>query len=222
VTILKILLFVYMSVVIVLSFITPPPMSGQTWSEASRIFYYHVPQAFVAFIAFGYAMVYGIIYLRKKDLLSDGKAALAAELGTIFCVLATITGSVFAKIAWGSFWNWDPRETSILILLIIYGAYFALRQAVAQPERRAAFSAVYSIMAFVTVPFFGFVVPRIAQSLHPEDTFVSASSINIGGHVAFIFFSLLFCFLCIYIWLFNIGSRIIRLEQKQLERSYGN
>jgi heme exporter protein C len=221
-TALKTLLLVYMSVVIVLSFTTSPPMSGQTWSEASRIFYYHVPQALVAFVAFGYAMICGIIYLRKKELLADGKAALAAELGLVFCVLATITGSIFAKVAWGSFWHWDPRETSILILLIIYGAYFALRQAVAQPERRAAFSAVYTILAFVTVPFFGFVVPRVTQSLHPEDTLISANSINLGGYVAFIFFSLLLCFLCIYVWIFNIGSRILRLEQKQLERSYGN
>jgi len=222
VTLLKIMLFAYMCVVIVLSFATPPPLSGQTWSEASRIFYYHVPQAFVAFIAFAYAMAYGIIYLRKKDPLADGKAALAAELGLVFCVLATITGSIFARIAWGSFWNWDPRETSILILLIIYGAYFALRQAVVQPERRAAFSAVYLVMAFITVPFFGFVIPRISESLHPENTLVSSGMINIGGLVAFIFFSSLICFLGIYIWIFDIGSRILRLEHKQRERSYGN
>jgi heme exporter protein C len=219
---LKILLFAYMCVAIVLSFVTPPPLPGQAWSEASRIFYYHVPQALVAFVAFACAMVYGIVYLRSKDLLADGRAALAAELGLMFCVLAAVTGSIFARIAWGSFWNWDPRETSVLVLLIIYGSYFALRQAVAQPERRASFSAVYSIMAFAAVPFFGFLVPRIQESLHPGDTLISDGSINIGGYVAFVFASLLICFVCIYVWVFRIGSRILRLEQEHLEESCGD
>jgi heme exporter protein C len=221
-TYLKISLLVYMGVVIVLSFIMPPPLPGQTWSEASRIFYYHVPQALIAFVAFASATVYGVIHLKRKDLLADGKAALAAEFGLMFCILATITGAIFARIAWGSFWNWDPRETSILILLIIYGAYFALRQGVTQPERRATFSSVYLILAFVTVPFLGFVIPRIHESLHPGDTLVSGGMINIGGHVAFIFFSAVFCFLCIYLWMFNIGSRILRLEQNRMEGSCGN
>lgn len=219
-TVPKILLFLYMSFVIVLSFVTEPPLPGQTWSEASRVFYYHVPCAFVAFLAFGYAMVYGIIYLKRRNLVDDGKAALAAELGLIFCIIATITGSIFARIAWGSFWNWDPRETSILILLIIYGSYFALRQAVPQTERRALFSAVYLIMAFVTVPFFGFVLPRISESLHPADTFIAGGSINIGGYVAFIFFSLLICFFLVYHWIFSIGGRIMKLEQLRMEESY--
>ena len=219
-TLLKILLFIYMGMVIVLSFIMPPPLPGQTWSEASRIFYYHVPQALVSFVAFGYAFVYSIIYLKTKNLSADGRAALAAELGVVYCILATITGSIFAKVAWGSFWNWDPRETSILILLIIYGAYFALRQSVVRPERRAAFSAVYLILAFVTVPFLGFIVPRTYESLHPENTLIAGTGINIGGPVAFIFFSSLICFLGIYIWMFNIGGRILKLEQKRLEDNY--
>jgi len=219
-TILKILLFVYMVVMIVFSFVTPPPIVGQDWAPASRIFYYHVPFAFVSFIAFAHAMVQSILYLKRKDPIADNKAAMAAGLGLIFCFAATVSGSIFAKVAWGVFWNWDPRQTSILILLVIYGAYFALRQSIAQPERRASFSAVYSILAFVTVPFLGFIVPRIYRSLHPEDTFVAKGQLNIGGYVAFIFLSSLFCFLCTYFWLHSIGNRVQKLEQKQLEDSY--
>jgi heme exporter protein C len=81
---------------------------------------------------------------------------------------------------------------------------------------------VYLILAFVTVPFFGFVVPRVTESLHPENTLISDGMVNIGGEVAFIFLSSLFCFLCVYLWVFSIGCRILRLEQDQLERSYGN
>ncbi len=220
VNVLKILLFLYMSLVIVLSFVYPPPLPGLDWADASRIFYFHVPQALVSFVAFAIAMVYSIIYLRTRKISADSKAALAAEFGMVFCILATLSGAVFARVAWGSFWNWDPRETSILLLLVIYGAYFALRQSIAQPERRASFSAVYSILAFVTVPFLGFIVPRIYDSLHPENTLVSQGGINVEGYVAFIFFSSLFCFLCLFIWLFKIGTRILTLEQRQLEESY--
>ena len=217
---LKILLFLYMSLVIVLSFVYPPPLPGLDWADASRIFYFHVPQALVSFVAFALAMAYSIIYLRTKKIEDDGRAALAAELGMVFCILATLSGAVFARVAWGSFWNWDPRETSILILLVIYGAYFALRQSIAQPERRASFSAVYSILAFATVPFLGFIVPRAYESLHPENTLVSQGGINLDGYVAFIFFSSMLCFLCLYIWLFIIGSRVLKLEQRRLEESY--
>lgn len=217
---LKILLFLYMSLVIVLSFVYPPPMPGLDWADASRIFYFHVPQALISFVAFALAMVYSIIYLRTKNLEADGKAALAAELGMVFCILATLSGAVFARVAWGAFWNWDPRETSILILLVIYGAYFALRQSIVQLDRRASFSAVYSILAFATVPFLGFIVPRAYESLHPENTLVAQGGINLNGYVAFIFFSALFCFLCLYFWLFFIGSRVLKLEQRRLEESY--
>lgn len=217
---LKILLLLYMSLVIVLSFVYPPPLSGTDWAEASRIFYYHVPQALVSFVAFAFAAIYSILYLRRKRLLDDGKASLAAGLGIVFCIVATITGSIFARVAWGSFWNWDPRQTSILILLTIYGAYFALRQAVTQPERKAAFSAVYAILSFAAVPFFGILFPRINESLHPENTIVSNGSINVEGYVAFIFFSALFCFFCLFLWIFNTGGRILKLEQRRLEDSY--
>jgi heme exporter protein C len=217
---LKILLFVFMSLVIVLSFIKPPPMSGQEWSEASRIFYFHVPQALVSFVAFCVSMVFSVRYLAKRDIIEDSRAAVAAGLGVMFCAVATITGSIFARVAWGSFWNWDPRETSILILLVIYGAYFALRQSIADVNRRAAFSAVYGILAFVTVPFFGFIVPRMFESLHPEEAIVSKGGMELGGYVAFIFFTSIVCFLILFFWLFNIGSRLYRLELQRAQESY--
>lgn len=216
-TILKFGLLIYLGAVIVYAFIKPPPMSGQVWSEGSRIFYFHVPQAFVSFVAFAVSMIYSILYLKRRDPLDDRKAALSVELGLVFCVLATLTGSVFAKIAWGSYWNWDPRQTSILILMLIYAAYFALRQAVTDERRRASFSAVYLILAFVAVPVFGFILPRVYESLHPSDTIVAEGQIDIRGYVAAIFFSSLACFLAIYYWLFNLGGRVISLEHKHLE-----
>ncbi|MGH8015304.1 MAG: cytochrome c biogenesis protein, partial [Candidatus Zixiibacteriota bacterium] len=117
-----------MSVIIWISFTTPAPQ--QQIGEASRIFYYHIPQAWICVIAFAMSAYFSIKYLRKRRPLDDDLAADSARLGLMFCFLATITGAIFAKVTWGAFWNWDPRQTSIFILLLIYGAYFALRSAI--------------------------------------------------------------------------------------------
>ena len=184
----KYLLFLGMSVIIWFSFTTPAPQ--QTIGEASRIFYYHIPQAWICVVAFAMSAYYSIKYLRKRNPLDDDLAADSARLGLIFCLLATLTGAVFAKITWGSFWNWDPRETSIFILLLIYGAYFALRGAVEDEERRAALTSVYAIFAFITVPFLVFVLPRMVPSLHPSDSVISKNmKFTMGPLVRTIFFS---------------------------------
>ncbi len=213
----KILLFIAMTVMIVFSFTTPMPQ--QQIGQASRIFYYHIPQAWICVIAFAMAMIYSIKFLRSRDIADDDKAVMAATLGLISCILATITGSIFAKVTWGSFWNWDPRETSIFILLLIYGAYFALRGAIEVEEKRAALSAVYAIFAFVTVPFLIFVVPRVVPSLHPADSIVNKNlKFTMGPSVRMIFFSSLALFTVLFFWMFNLGRRVqIMLRAREEE-----
>lgn len=212
----KLLIFILMCGMIVASFVTPAPQ--QNIGESSRIFYYHIPQAWVCVIAFAMSMGYSIAFLKTKNIRYDDKAVEAARLGIIFCFLATITGSIFAKVTWGSFWNWDPRETSIFLLLLIYGAYFALRGAVEIEEKRAALSSVYSIFAFITVPFLIFVVPRLVPSLHPEDSIVDENmKFTMGPVVRTIFFTSLGLFTIIYLWLFNLGARLDMMLRDRLE-----
>jgi heme exporter protein C len=212
----KLLIFILMCGTIVASFVTTAPQ--QQIGESSRIFYYHIPQAWVCVIAFAMSMAYSIAFLKTKNIRYDDKAVEAARLGLIFCFLATITGSIFAKVTWGSFWNWDPRETSIFLLLLIYGAYFALRGAVEIEEKRAALSSVYSIFAFITVPFLIFVVPRLVPSLHPEDSIVDENMrFTMGPVVRTIFFTSLGLFTIIFLWLFNLGVRLDMMLRDRLE-----
>jgi heme exporter protein C len=216
----KILVFLGMSAVIVFGFITPMPQ--QQIGEASRIFYFHIPQAWICVIAFALAMIYSIRFLATKRISEDDKAATAAALGLVFCILATITGSIFAKVTWGSFWNWDPRETSIFILLLIYGAYFALRGAVEVEDKRASLSAVYAIFAFVTVPFLIFVVPRVVPSLHPADSVINKNlKFTMGTQVRLIFFASLALFTVLFFWIFSMASRIRSMlrarDEKEIE-----
>src|ERR1043166_1407244 len=166
-TTFKITLFAWMTAVICFALLYPIPYIPALGDKA-RVLYFHVPTAWVTVIAFLISMVYSVMYLRKKEMSYDYKASAAAGLGFLFCILATVTGAVWAKFNWGTFWNWDPRQTSIFMLLLIYGAYFAFRNAIDHEETRARLASVYSILAFVTVPFFIFILPRITSSLHPD------------------------------------------------------
>jgi heme exporter protein C len=130
----KILLTIWMAIIIVASFLYAEAAMGFP-GETSRILFFHVPQAWVATLSFLLSMIASCMYLAKRRVKADHLALSAAEMGLLFCILATASGSIFAKATWGSFWNWDPRETSIVILLMIYGAYFALRSAVPDPEK---------------------------------------------------------------------------------------
>lgn len=190
--------------------------------EQIRILNFHVPMAWISVLAYLLAMIYAIKYLKTKDYTNDVLAASAAAIGTLFAILATTTGMIWAKFNWGSFWNWDPRETSIFILLLIYGAYFALRSAIDNPELKARLSSVYSIIAFITVPFLIFILPRLVDSLHPgsanDDTAGPILSSKEGTLNVFqqITFSLGFAsFTAIFFWMFNIWSRIVLIFHKK-------
>lgn len=201
-----------MCAVIVAAFLVAPQAAGL--GDLSRIIYFHVPVAWVSVLAFLWSMVQSVTHLAKRRRENDVAAEAAARIGMVFCALATVTGMVFAKVTWGSYWNWDPRETTILILLLIYLAYFALRMSVSEAEKRARLSAVYSILAFFTVPFLVFIIPRIFFSLHPSPV------VDRGGmdaNMRIVFFASLAGFTGLYVWIQNISTRAGLLELREEE-----
>jgi heme exporter protein C len=206
----KILLTIWMAIIIVAAFLYTEAATGFP-GETSRILFFHVPQAWVATLAFLISMIASAVYLAKRRVKADYLAQSGAELGFLFCVLATITGSIFAKATWGAFWNWDPRQTSIVILLMIYGAYFAVRSAVSDPDRKRVFAGVYSILAFVTVPFLVFVVPRITASLHPENTMNPARP-GMDPKTLKVFLGSLFAYTGLFVWMLRLKIRVLTLE----------
>lgn len=186
--------------------------------ENAKIIFFHVPTAWLTVIAFLMSTIFSFKYLRKKNLDDDIKSYAAAQLGMIFCILATVTGAVWAKFAWGTYWNWDPRQTSIFALMLIYGAWFALRSSIESEEKRATLSAVYSIIAFVTVPFFIFIMPRIMKGLHPgsADDTTSGPVVNfrMNSNMLLIFFLSLAGFTILYFWMWKIGYRTLLHKEK--------
>lgn len=186
--------------------------------ENAKIIFFHVPTAWLTVIAFLMSTIYGVKYLRKKNLDDDAKSLSAMQLGMIFCILATVTGAVWAKFAWGAYWNWDPRQTSIFALLLIYGALFALRSAIENEEKRATLSAVYSMIAFLTVPFFIFIMPRIMKGLHPGSADDTTSGpivdFKMNSNMLLIFYLSLIGFTVLYFWLWKVGYKSIILKDK--------
>ncbi len=224
---LKILLLILMTFVIVAGVAFPIVSKPEGWyqfpvipglGEKARIIFFHVPTAWLAVIAFLGSMIYGIRYLVKKDLDDDVKSLASLQLGMVFVILATITGSIWAKFNWGSFWNWDPRETSIFVLFLIYGSLFALRSAIENENKRAQLSAVYSIIAFLTVPFFVFIMPRIMVGLHPgsanDTTAGPVVDFKMNGNMMLVFFGSLIAFTILYYWLWKIRVRSIIIYNK--------
>ncbi len=118
-----------------------------------KIFYFHVPIAVTAYLAFAVVFVSGIMYLRTKQEKWDIRAASSAEIGVIFAILTLITGSLWARSAWGEFWvTWDVRLNTSLVLFLIYISYLMVRKSIDEPEKRARLSAVFGIVGFIGVP----------------------------------------------------------------------
>lgn len=212
--VLKYVLFVWLAGVICFAILAPIPAVG-SMGERARILFFHVPTAWVATVAFVTALVYGVLYIRKRDMIYDYTASSAAALGLVFAVLATVTGAIWAKFEWGAFWNWDPRQTSIFVLILVYGAYFALRSAVESEEQRAKLSSVYAILAGITVPFFIFVFPRMVETLHPDPIVNTSGKIKMNGNMLMIFLSSLAGFTALFAWMLNLRIRIAKLNLKE-------
>jgi len=208
---LKWLLGIWMTAVVIAAFFYAP--AAQNLGQMSRIIYFHIPAAWVSVLAFAVCTAYSVGYLRNHRSQDDAAASFSAELGLLFCVIATVSGSIFAKATWGSYWNWDPRETSIFVLLLIYGAYFALRSSVDDPARRGSLSAVYGVLAFITVPLLVFVAPRIpaVQSLHPDGPILAAGGgLDMDSRMMTVFISSLLGFTGLYAWVFSLRRRAWR------------
>ncbi|MDW8106235.1 MAG: cytochrome c biogenesis protein CcsA [Armatimonadota bacterium] len=178
----------------VLAFHWVPPAQGFRDPGSARIVLFHVPAAFSCTLAFLAGGFFGWRYLRRRQLADDLRAAAANEVGMLFGVLTLLTGMVFASMQWGKPWHWDPRQTSFLLQLMIYAAYFALRGSVEDDRKRAALSSGYAVFAALTVPLLVFVLPRLPMfqevSLHPSNVMASKQGLDwfyrIGVYLGFV------------------------------------
>ncbi len=202
-----------MAVIIWAAFLYARPAANFV-GESSRIVFFHVPCSWVATVAFLFSAIYSAMFLKRRRIEDDDAAAGAARLGFLFCILATVTGSIFARVMWNAYWNWDPRETSIVLLLLIYGAYLGLRAAIEEPERRATLSAAYALVAFITVPFLMFAVPRMYASLHPDTVINARGRVEMSFDIRLVFFSSLVAHTALFFWMYGLDRKVSRIVRE--------
>ncbi len=209
------LLWLWMAAVIVGAF-EYAPLAAKFIGQSSRILFFHVPMAWAAFVAFMAAGVSSLRYLfgsmPARDPRHDRAARAAIELGLVFGVLATVTGAIWSRIMWGSYWNWDPRQTSIVMALVFNGAYLALRDAVEDAEKRSRLAAAYAALGLVVTPFFLFVVPRITFSLHPEPVINASGKVQMEARMLQVLLGSGAGFIALFFWLHSLRTRLLRLS----------
>ncbi|RMF43080.1 MAG: cytochrome C assembly protein [Anaerolineae bacterium] len=134
--------------------------------NVQRVFYFHVAHAWVGMLGFLVAAAMGVAYLRTGNPKWDVVEVAAVEISLVFFFVAIVTGSIWARPAWNTWWTWDPRLTTASIVELLYVAYMMLRSGMDDPDRRARFGAVYVILAFLSVPL-TFISIRLLRTIHP-------------------------------------------------------
>ncbi|MFY9825362.1 MAG: cytochrome c biogenesis protein CcsA [Thermoanaerobaculia bacterium] len=214
-TLLAWLLWLWLALVIVGAFFYAPVAEHFRVPGSSRIVFFHVPMAWTSFLAFIAAAVWSLMYLVRRNPRHDRSAAVAIEIGLLFGVLATVTGAVWAKIEWGAWWNWDPRQTSILASLLFYAAYLALRQSVEEPEKRARLAAAYALLGLVITPFLFWVVPRITFSLHPDPVVNRSLKVEMDARIQHVLYASGLGFATLFFWIHNLQCRLEALGERR-------
>ena len=156
-------IFLFVAIYLVFSFAE----IEMTMLEVQKIFYFHISSAFTLFLAFGVTCISSILYLIKRLDKYDTIALVSTEIGIVFGVVVFTTGPIWARFAWNTWWNWEPRLTSALILWLTYIGYLILRSALAE-EKKRIYSAVLGVIGFLNVPIVYFSVELWQGGLHPD------------------------------------------------------
>lgn len=192
--------------------------------NVQRVFYYHVATAWVGMLGFMAAGVAGIAYLRSSDRKWDIVSLAAVEISLVFFFVAIILGSIWARPVWNTWWTWDPRLTTATVVELVYAAYLLLRQGIEDPDRRARFGAVYTIVGFISVPL-TFLSIRLYRTIHPvvigggnpeaEGGFSMTAPMRLTFFFSLITFSVIFASL---LWhRIRLGKLAEKVEQLRLK-----
>jgi heme exporter protein C len=195
-----------------------------TMNYVQKIFYFHIANAWIGMLGFIAAAVAGVLYLLKHDQKWDIIEMAAVEISLVFFLIAIIAGSIWARPTWGAYWTWEPRLTTAAILELVYFAYLLLRQGIDDPDRRARFSAVYTLVGAISVPI-TFISIRLFRTIHPvvigSNPAATTGSFDMTSKMLVTMFFALFSFSIIFIDLFwhriRLGQLAQHVDQLKLE-----
>jgi len=184
----------------------------KTMGIVQRIFYFHVPSAFAAFLAFFIVALYSLLFLLKRRYWYDRVAYASAEIGVLFTTMVLITGPIWAKPAWNTWWSWDPRLTTTLILWFIYIGYLVLRNFTGEDERGARFAAVFAIVGFVDVPIVYFSI-RWWRTIHPQPVLMGGEGSGLHPKMLYTLLFSVAVFFILYVYLMIVRLRLEKARQ---------
>lgn len=203
---------VWMTLVITAGFLIPIP-DIPILEQSARNLFLHVPMWFTMAVCFGAGLVYSIKYLNNPDPITDHKAESATQVGLIFGICGLLTGAVWARFTWGTWWTFaEPRMNLSALGMMIYVAYFVLRTAFDNPEKRAKIAAVFNVFAATTIPFLLYIIPRQLPSLHPGAEGNPAFSEITAPELRYIFYPAVIGFIGLAIWISNILNRYKKVK----------
>lgn len=183
--------------------------------QTARNIFFHVPMWMAMFAMFTTSFVYSIKYLNSSTPIFDIKAESAARVGMAFGVCGLLTGSLWARFTWGTWWTFaEPKMNLAALAMMIYVAYFVLRSAFDDEEKRAKISAVYNIFAVTTVPFLLYVVPRQLTSLHPGADGNPAFSEITAPELRYILYPAMLGFIALSFWIYDIVHRYKTIQTR--------
>ena len=202
-----------MTLVIVVGFSIKIPQID-ILEQTARNLFLHVPMWFTMMIAFTMAFYFSIRYLNSEEMKWDRKAETATAVGLIFGICGLLTGSLWARFTWGTWWTFaEPRMNLSALAMMIFVAYFVLRTAFNDPEKRAKISAVYNIFGVTTIPFLLYIIPRQLPSLHPGADGNPAFSDMTAPELRIIFYPAVIGFIGLSIWMMDILNRYKRINE---------
>jgi len=186
--------------------------------ESIRNLYFHVPMWFGMMIILFVSVIYSIKYLGNSNTYCDIIAEESAKTGIMLGILGLLTGMLWAKFTWGAFWTNDPKLNGAAATLLVYLAYFLLRNSIDEEQKKGRISAVYSIFAFVLMIVFIMILPRMTDSLHPGNGGNPGfSNYDLDNNMRMVFYPAVIGWTLIAVWILNIRVRIKRLENFNLE-----
>lgn len=182
--------------------------------ETIRNTYFHVPLWMAMYGLLVLATIYNILYLWKGDMWKEERAFHLTSVALVYGTLGIATGMMWAEFAWGTFWNWDIKQTMSLLAMLMFVAYVFIRFSIADESARRRFNAVYGIFAFIMIFPLLYVVPRMAPSLHPGSGGNPAfGSDDMDNTMRMVFYPAIIAYFLLGLWLAQLSYRLSRIKQ---------